>query len=66
MDESDKIHLYLGFILFGISELLPFIKLMKGNGFCDVLYCAFRKSKCMVKKEELEAIQSALEQQNVV
>jgi len=45
--ECNNFEVYLGFILFALSELMPFIKKMKGNGFCDILYCAFRHSKCL-------------------
>lgn len=47
MECGDKFEVYLGFILFAISELMPFIKKMKGNGLCDVLYCALRHSQCL-------------------
>lgn len=47
MDNDDKIHLYLGFFLFAISEAMPFIKKWKGNGICDVIWCAITHSKCL-------------------
>ena len=47
MDNDDKIHLYLGFFLFAISEAMPFIKKWKGNGICDVIWCALTNSKCL-------------------
>jgi hypothetical protein len=47
MDDDDKIHIYLGFILFGLSELMPFIKAIKSNGFCDAVWCAICNSKCL-------------------
>jgi hypothetical protein len=58
MKDEDKIHLYLGFILFGLSELMPFIKEIKSNGICDALWCAVCNSKCLdgveIDEEDLE------------
>ena len=47
MDDDDKIQLYMGFFLFAISEIMPFIKKWKGNGICDVIWCAVTNSKCL-------------------
>jgi hypothetical protein len=46
MKEED-FYSYLGFILFGISELLPFCRVIKSNGFCDGVWCALCNSQCV-------------------
>ena len=37
----------LDLFLFGLSELMPFIKAIKSNGFCDAVWCAICNSKCL-------------------
>jgi len=36
--------------LLAISELLPFIRKHKGNGFIDTIICLLRGSSCVKKK----------------
>lgn len=54
---TEEIHTYLGFILFGLSELMPFIKLWKADGFCDALWCAFCSSQCIKELGDVEPLE---------
>jgi hypothetical protein len=52
---------YVGFGLFALSELMPFVKKTKGNGFIHSLICILTGSKCVIDKT-LEAAKAVVEE----
>ena len=52
---------YIGFGLFAISELMPFIKKTKGAGVIHSLICLLKGSKCVVDNV-LEVAEKVIEE----
>ena len=49
-------------VMFICSEILPFIKKHKGNGFCDSMICLLRGSECVAGKiaDEIEKTENVV------
>ena len=56
---------YVGFGLFILSELMPFIKKTKGNGFIHSLICILNGSECVIGKIKEVAENAVKEEENV-
>ena len=57
---TDTTLMFLGWGLFLFSEVLPFIKKSKGNGFLHTLLCLLTGSECVIKNVK-EAVEKNLD-----